>query len=134
MSILATALLVVFSLTYSLIPIAEFPKTLLLLALFLLLIPFAFIFQDHHRIDNWIGNLSYPIYIGHMLVIRVIGFTSKLSSHIIDSHTIAATTVLLSIVFAIALNKWVGEPFEAIRRKIRMKARPIHTRSVPEMP
>ena len=68
-SAMATGFLIVFSACYFLIPLKNGMKSPLLFVVFLALVPFAFTYQSRSKLDNRIGNLSYPIYISHMFVI-----------------------------------------------------------------
>lgn len=65
---IAVGFLTAFSIIYFIIPVAPLIKGLTLLIAFLVLIPLAFIFQNHSRLDNFVGQLSYPVYIGHTLM------------------------------------------------------------------
>jgi len=47
---------------YSMIPLKEVVKAPLLFAFFVMVLPFAFIFQNQSHLDKKIGELSYPIY------------------------------------------------------------------------
>jgi hypothetical protein len=49
-------------------------KNLTLFDIFWLLMPLSFIFISNRKWDKWIGDLSYPIYINHMLAIYVSTF------------------------------------------------------------
>lgn len=114
----ATYLLIIFSILYFLIPVKELWRAIFLFTAFILLIPLTFIFQNRYRIDNWIGNLSYPIYIGHLLVAFICGLVLKKFD--IENHqVISIFCVILTIGFAVCLNKWIAEPFEKIRGKFR---------------
>jgi peptidoglycan/LPS O-acetylase OafA/YrhL len=114
----ATYFLIIFSAVFFLIPIPEVWKSVFLFAAFILLVPLAFLFQNRHRIDNWIGNLSYPVYIGHMFIILICGFFLE-KIGIENKYLISIACVVLSIGFAIGLNKWIADPFESIRNKFR---------------
>ena len=118
-SSLATYALIFISLVFSFIPVSELFKTNTLFTLFLLLMPLTFIFQSNREWDKWIGNLSYPIYVCHILVINVITVFAKLIHF--DKLLICISSVIFSIVFAIFLNKFVGNPIESLRNKFRIK-------------
>jgi peptidoglycan/LPS O-acetylase OafA/YrhL len=115
----ATLFLVFVSIIYFLVPVNELYKTLFLFSIFIFLIPLTFIFQNRFAWDKWIGDLSYPIYIGHMLVIWTTTFWLKAKIGVADEHLIAIACVLLSIMFAIFLNQYIGLPFEALRGKLK---------------
>jgi peptidoglycan/LPS O-acetylase OafA/YrhL len=114
----ATYFLVGVSLCYFLIPIKEIWKAAIFIAIFLLLVPFTFEFQDRHKLDNWIGNLSYPIYVGHVLVIYLASISFR-AMGIDNRYVYSLTCAVLAVGFAILLNRYIGAPFERIRDKFR---------------
>ena len=118
-STFATYFLVIFSLAYFLIPLKEIYKVSLLFVFFIMLIPFTFIFQNNSRIDRYIGNLSYPIYINHMLVIWFITYLANIIG-IDNRYIFSISSVLITIIFAAILHKYVGIPLEKIRNSIKI--------------
>lgn len=103
---------------YWLIPVRETIKTAALFSIFLLLMPMTFVFQSKNRWDRWVGDLSYPIYICHMLIIfiatMVLGWFG-----IADKLFISATVVVFTIAFSIFLNTYVGGPVELLRDHLK---------------
>jgi peptidoglycan/LPS O-acetylase OafA/YrhL len=91
------------------------------IALFLaaVCLPFAFLFQQRFRWDSWIGDLSYPIYICHLLVLWLVSFVFNSFGYSPQSIEASLVTILGSIFFAIVLNAAVARPVEALRRRIR---------------
>jgi len=61
-----------------------------------LAIPFLFFVTNQNRLDNWIGDLSYPIYLIHWPVLGIVNMF--FSSNYITLATVSIT-VLVSIVF-----------------------------------
>lgn len=129
-SAIATYLLISLTLVFSFIPAKELYKTLALFSLFLLLLPSTFIFQSKRDWDKSIGDLSYPIYICHTLVIYVLTFVvarANISSSLqilgktipLDKLIIGFGAVILSIVFSMLLNRFIGEPLETLRNRFR---------------
>lgn len=127
---ISTYFLVLLTLVFSFIPINEMQKSSALFSVFLLLMPLAFIFQTNRKWDKWIGDLSYPIYICHMLVINVSTFfISKIvptensivmgKSVSLDKIAIGLSAVIFSISLAILLNKFIGKPIESLRNRFR---------------
>jgi peptidoglycan/LPS O-acetylase OafA/YrhL len=114
----ATLFLILISIFYFLIPINELYKTLFLFSIFILLLPLTFIFQNECVWDKKIGELSYPIYIGHILVIWISGFLLR-KIGVTDAYFISISCVLLSFLFAIFLNQFIGQPFEKLRRRLK---------------
>jgi len=118
LSKLTSMFMVVGLVCYSMIPLKEVVKAPLLFAFFVMVLPFAFIFQNQSHLDKKIGELSYPIYIGHMLAIwAVVSFSTKIGST--NIFWISICSVIVSIVYAIFLNKLIGKKFEKVRHKLR---------------
>lgn len=109
------------TLVYWILPGAELLKTLGLLAIFIVLIPFTFLFQKHYKWDRRIGELSYPIYICHMLVIYIIE-KSFLVTGIHSSLYLGILSTAFSIALSVVLNKYVSLPFEKYRKLFRVRA------------
>jgi len=110
---IGTAVLIAYALVYDRFAGAVF-KDAMLLATFATLLPLAFMFQHRYPLDKWIGNLSYPIYICHLLVIDAV--------RCLPSEFRFATSTLAafgSILFAVVLNEFIGEPFEKLRGKFK---------------
>ena len=80
----------------------------------LITIPFLFQFSNASKIDNWIGELSYPIYVSHILVIFIL--SPIISKYELDSY-LGELTVLITIIVSYLLVKMVSDPFEKIRKK-----------------
>jgi peptidoglycan/LPS O-acetylase OafA/YrhL len=117
---IATGVLVAASLAFAALPGAGLIKTASLFLLFILLVPMAFLFQNRHRWDGRIGNLSYPIYIVHMLVFRMLDFAMDRIGHA-DRRIIAVVGALISIALALLLNRFIGEPLERVRRTLKAR-------------
>ena len=102
------------------IPIAQDIKTLLLFGFFVVLLPLIFLFEFKGEWDKKIGGLSYPIYISHLLVIYLV--VAGLEKFGID-NTILKTIFsgLLTILFSILLNRFIGVPIEFFRNRFRAK-------------
>jgi peptidoglycan/LPS O-acetylase OafA/YrhL len=100
------------------IPVQAFAKDMLLLALFTASLPLLFAFQSQHKFDAKIGELSYPIYVVHVLIIWLCakglqGYAS------VDPHTIPLVAAVLSVLASVALVRYVSKPVENIRSKFR---------------
>jgi peptidoglycan/LPS O-acetylase OafA/YrhL len=92
--------------------------------------PLTFIYQNNSSIDKQIGELSYPIYMVHMLVIWVVGnYRSKLGD--MNQLLFAILCILLTIVLAFITNKIISEPMELLRNKRRNNlSEPAHKEHV----
>lgn len=118
LSKLASMVMVFYLVCYSMIPLKEIIKAPIMFAFFIMFLPLAFIFQNHSGLDKRIGELSYPIYISHMLAIwAVVSFSEKIGST--DTLFIPVCSVLASILSAIFLNEFIGNRFEKIRQKLK---------------
>lgn len=115
---LGTYLVICLVVFYFLIPVKEPIKWPLLFSVFLLFLPLTFLYQGTSKIDQAIGELSYPIYICHLLVIRIISdMTERLN---ISNHfVISCACLFMSIMFAYFLNRHIGDRIEQLRTKIR---------------
>jgi len=114
----ATAFLVVACSLYFLVPVPEIVKTVALFALFIPLVPLTFMFQERHAADARIGDLSYPIYIGHLLVIDLASYGFK-AAGIVDPLAISLACVVLAVGFAWVLDEGIGRPMERIRARVK---------------
>lgn len=97
---------------------------LVLIAVFILSLPFLFHFQSYNKWDRAIGELSYPIYISHMLVIVVGG---KILSYLgieVTSLLGAIIVVIATIFVSFMINLSVGQFFESIRSKVKLTQKP----------
>jgi len=115
---MATALMVLFSLVYFLIPVQEVYKAVLLFAVFVPLLPLTFLLQGGSPLDRKIGDLSYPIYIGHVLVIEMlVPLFSR--AQVSDPLLISLGNVAAAVGFAVLLNRAVAEPIERLRQRVK---------------
>ena len=73
-------------------------------------IPFLFITFKRSRLDNKIGELSYPVYISHLLV-----YTICMNLPFVQLRT-GLSIALLTILFSIVLNKLIADPVEKFRQ------------------
>ncbi len=115
---ISTALLLIFTIFYSFIPIEEEIKKFILFALLVLLMPLLFLFQNNNKIDHYIGNLSYPIYICHILVINSLLFIFNIFN-IKDSYFFIFLSTIITIIASIIFNKTISAPIEKIRNKFK---------------
>jgi len=118
----ATGFLIVTFITYAMIPLEEISKRLLLYGAVGCLVPLTFLFQQKHRFDGWIGDLSYPIYICHALVMWVCMYILG-HFRIQDERVLGVASAILSVALAMSLNRAVARPFETVRNKFRSRER-----------
>jgi peptidoglycan/LPS O-acetylase OafA/YrhL len=81
-------------------------------------LPALFVFQDQHWMDKQIGELSYPIYICHLLVSNSLGgVLDRFSANL--PFVVILIKVCAVIAVAYGLNRLVAEPVENLRRRFR---------------
>ena len=95
---------------YQFIPILSHIKNWLIYLMSIWMIPILFSLTKNNKIDNFIGELSYPIYLVHMLAIGI-------SSKFISSQFSTITTILISIFSAILMVRFIEEPIDKLRQK-----------------
>jgi peptidoglycan/LPS O-acetylase OafA/YrhL len=76
----------------------------------ILSIPVLFIFLKSNKLDIQIGELSYPVYISHMLIAMVFG---GLGITFLKSGFVVA---LGTIFFSFLINRFVALPIEKYRQ------------------
>ena len=111
--------LIIFVSFYSIIQINLLLKKIVLFSTLILLLPFIFLFQKQNKFDSWIGELSYPIYINHFLVMFWV--ESAAAQLKLPVHNAVSTAIILcsSIVFAIVINATLQPIINRLRAKIR---------------
>ena len=88
-------------------------KDSLYLCGFFIALPFIFILTKNWKKDAYIGELSYPIYISHILIFTVI----KAFNIPIAGSGLGITLAVLTIGFSVVLNNVVAKRVEEIRQK-----------------
>jgi peptidoglycan/LPS O-acetylase OafA/YrhL len=78
--------------------------------LFIIFLPLLFVQTKENKIDRYIGELSYPVYIVHIFVIM---FVSKIA----NDTNLSLLAIIGSVIFSIVLNKFIQERVEKIRVK-----------------
>lgn len=93
-------------------------RSTILIGLVLVLLPAMFVFQKQMPFDKAIGELSYPIYICHMLVFDL--STMVLARFSMDKGVAANVAKLVAVIaVAYGLNRFVAEPIEKLRKRFR---------------
>ncbi|KAB2891951.1 MAG: acyltransferase [Desulfobulbaceae bacterium] len=79
-----------------------------------LVLPILFEFSKHSNIDYRIGELSYPIYITHILIIFLLSPPLKRMNF---SNFNGEVIVIVTIILAFFIVKYITNPIECIRQK-----------------
>jgi peptidoglycan/LPS O-acetylase OafA/YrhL len=104
-------LYIIYLSTYQFIPNENLKEFFLFFATILSL-PFIFHKTKNQKYDRFIGELSYPVYISHFLIINTITHFTNLNH---DYLGLVATIV--SIILAVLLTHMVINPIDRIRQK-----------------
>lgn len=113
------------------VPVPGPIKTKGLYLLVALGLPALFKWSLHSSWDRWVGELSYPIYINHVLVLSLIQLLP------LDIHALGVWTCMGSVIMAIILVHTISLPLEHYRQsRVRSMAISSSTqeKSVPLLP
>jgi len=89
----------------------ERTKQIILFLFSFTFLPFIFNFFKKNKFDRNLGELSYPVYICHFLIIDTITHFTQLN------HTyLGIITIILSIFLSILLNKFIIQPIDNFRQ------------------
>lgn len=86
-------------------------KKVLFYGLFCICLPFIFERTKRLKVDSYIGDLSYPVYLNHVLLLSLLGQFGFSAS-----RWLGLTLAVLSILFALLLNEFVAKPIERFRQ------------------
>lgn len=102
------------------IEINHFLKSIILIGGFILALPILAKFQKGSSTDDWIGSLSYPIYVCHWVVIDVIKFL--VGRELLPGEGLAfyALVLFASLGFAYILESMISERVEKLRDLYRV--------------
>jgi peptidoglycan/LPS O-acetylase OafA/YrhL len=118
LSVLFTLVIFIYCVIYFLLPYRTL-NTLLLLAVFIFSLPYLFHFQSLNRWDKKIGELSYPIYISHFLVIWTFGYLLEKFGinyrSLAGSFLIVMVTIALSHIINISIGRFVEQRRTAVK-------------------
>jgi peptidoglycan/LPS O-acetylase OafA/YrhL len=114
---LFTCISVLFVINFFLIPINRVFLALSLIFFIVLTLPFLASFQRNYQFDNFLGSLSYPIYICHILVISVLNFF--IDSKISDPWLYYSILILCTLCFSYFLEIFINQKVDTLRDKYR---------------
>lgn len=107
MAIYFTVLLFTFSYSWISLPY----KMYIYFLFFFLSVPFIFVLTKSWGKDRYMGELSYPIYISHMLILMAI--KSLFSS---EKEGVGYIVIIVSILFSVVLHELIAKKIERIRQ------------------
>lgn len=115
-ALIVFGLVVIFTVIYQFIPdyknnfIPFSMKEIGYLGMICVSIPVLFNLTKNYKWDKWIGELSYPVYMSHMLVYFI---SAALPIALLKTGWAMA---LLTIIGSILLNKFIADPIERFRQ------------------
>ncbi len=84
-----------------------------------LVIPFLFLRTKASAWDAWFGELSYPMYLSHILVIQVLQWLGTGTS-----SWFWLQVAVVTIVFSAVVHELVTKPLERLRQRRILQAGP----------
>ena len=115
---LATFFLASYALAFPFVPASREAKMMAIYLAFLLLLPFIFVFSLKNRFDARIGDLSYPLYICHMLVNYILVFAFR-KAGMETGFVMQFLAVVGALAFSWPLLRLIVDPVEILRSRIR---------------
>ena len=116
---ITTLLIIMYSLFYDSLPYSELSKSRILFFLISLSLPFLFKFQGLSKLDQYLGKISYPIYICHWSMISFLQNFSKVQELNPFSQTIVLLTCTL--LYSLILFNFVDKPIDKLRIRVKLK-------------
>ncbi len=113
---------------HPLMPLPQMPWiNFMLLGICVVLLPFLFVYQNSSSWDRTLGDLSYPIYIVHMLVVYSMIYLQRDFGVAPEGMLFGGAATIASVVAACALLVCVIRPTEVIRARIKRNLGSTHS-------
>lgn len=96
--------------SYQFLPHEELKQIILFIISFIS-IPFIFNLLKNNKIDRYVGELSFPIYLSHYLIICVISYFTNLTA-----DYLGLATTIFSIIFSMFILKFFINPINNLRQ------------------
>lgn len=101
-------------------PLGVAPGYWLVLLMTVAALPFAFHFSRKMAWDKFIGELSYPVYISHFLLMQLV--TGKLQPGSGGAPYVGAFVMVASILLAVVLVEFIEKPVDRVRHRLSRRA------------
>lgn len=98
------------------LPIPELYKLWGYYLIFWLALPYMFSYSKNLILDRKLGELSYPIYISHVLVISVLSLHA-IQTRLSSTPVFVLATIIFTLILSALLVKYIQEPIEKYRQK-----------------
>ena len=113
---LALVIVVGFTIGYQLLPSTYLVQVLYYLC-FAIALPFNFLLTKKSSWDYKIGELSYPFYISHVLILSLFWYLTPKLHFTRDKIAFALALITVTILFSMLLVRFVAEPVERLRKR-----------------
>jgi peptidoglycan/LPS O-acetylase OafA/YrhL len=120
LKVVVTLALLIYILGFTLVPWFMVERKVLVIALIILCLPFLLEFQNTFKFDRILGELSYPIYVVHILCIEAGSYWLELPTENLSVQTYLVYLGII-IVSAFVLDLAISKPLESVRRKYRRR-------------
>ena len=94
-------------------PFLDSVKGIILFAAFALFIPFLFLVSRDSKVDRFIGNLSFSMYLIHLPIAEKIHYLGKY----LGDESLVVVVVLLTLFLSVCIYFAIEKPIETFRRK-----------------
>lgn len=102
------------TIAYSAIPFFALKKEIYLV-LICLVLPLLVNAHKFFRFDTFLGELSYPVYLSHMLALNIVGVLAS-KTGFVRTATGVASTILLTLLLSMLVNRFVVQPIDRYRQ------------------
>lgn len=80
--------------------------------IFTAVLPFIFLYSQKNKLDQILGELSYPIYISHILIIKIVS-----NSFLAEKPFAGLIAIALTLIVSIGLIRFIEMPIEVYRQR-----------------
>lgn len=84
------------------------------LTLLIICMPFIFLLTRKSKLDQWLGEFTYPLYLIHFFVIEFI--TKIFIAYNFNNSFLSETSLLISLLLSYIIFTYVSKPIEKIRQ------------------
>lgn len=110
------------------------PMRLTFLGLLTIALPSLFALTRHSKLDRTVGELSFALYLVHMLVLSAVLRLPNMQPgepDFIGENAFSATVVVGTLIAAVVIERLVGYPVERVRTVLKRRAGIIDSAPAP---
>jgi peptidoglycan/LPS O-acetylase OafA/YrhL len=128
--LIITVSMILLTLTFNFFPPVLFYtfKQYVFYTLIFLSVPFMFLFEKKVKLSKFLGDLSYPVYISHIITLDMLNF---LMARFLSALWLVIVDIALVLFISYLLKKYISDPIDTYRSarvkvdNITSKLRPI---------